>query len=123
MGRIHGDLVDRTFEYAVLILHLADQLPNVTKGWEVGRQLIRSGTSIGANVREADHALTDAEFAHRCSISRKEAAETEYWLELCKRTGMLCGQEVDQAIKEADELVRVLSSVVKATQQRMNTTR
>jgi len=119
MGRIRGDLPDRTFEYAVAILDLADRLPNVTKGWEIGRQLIRSGTSIGANVREADNALTDAEFAHRCSIARKEAAETHYWLQLCRRTEMLAGEEVHEAIREADELARILSSIVKATQQHM----
>ena len=117
MGRIRGDLKDRTFEFAVSIINLADRLPNRAKGWEIGRQFIRSGTSVGANVREADNALTDAEFAHRCSIARKEAAETYYWLQLCERTAMLNGEELTKAVGEADELARILSAVVRATQQ------
>ena len=117
MGRIQGDLPHRTFEFAVTILKLTDRLPNVAKGWEIGRQLIRCGTSVGANARETDNALTDAEFPHRCSIARKEAGETHYWLELCRRTELLHGQQLQAATGEADELVRILSSVVKATQQ------
>ena len=117
MGRIQGDLKERTFEFAVSVMSLVDQLPNHTKGWEVGRQLIRSGTSVGANVREADSAFTDRDFAHQCNIARKEAAETYYWLQLCQRIGMLQGERLDQAVREADELVRILSSVVKGTQQ------
>ncbi|MFQ5490186.1 MAG: four helix bundle protein [Phycisphaerae bacterium] len=118
MGRIQGDLLERTFELAVAILRLARALPNNAQGWEVGRQLIRSGTSIGANVREADHALTRAEFAHKCSIARKEASETHYWLQLCQRTELLSGQHTVEAITEADELLRILSTVVKRTQER-----
>lgn len=117
MGRIRGDLGERTFEFAAAILTLSDELPNITKGWVVGRQLIRSGTSVGANVREADNALTDAEFTHRCSVARKEAGETHYWLRLCQRTKMLQGDGLVAAIQEADELTRILSSIVKATQQ------
>ena len=117
MGRIQGDLKERTFEFAVAVINLADQLPNRTKGWEVGRQVIRSGTSVGANVREADSAYTDADFAHRCNVARKEAAETHYWLELCRRTGMLKGDDLEQTTREADELMRILSAIVKATRQ------
>jgi four helix bundle protein len=117
MTRIQGDLKDRTFEFAVLIMNLARELPDDRRGWEIGRQLIRSGTSIGANVREADNAISDADFAHRCSIARKEAGETHYWLQLCERTGILTGEKVQGATREADELARILSSVVKGTQQ------
>ncbi len=117
MGRIQGDLMEWTFGFAAAILNLSEQLPNVQQGWVVGKQVIRSGTSIGANVREADSAFTDADFAYCCNIARKEACETHYWLQLCERTGMLAGEELDAAIGEADELVRILSTVVKATQQ------
>jgi four helix bundle protein len=117
MTRIQGDLKVRTFEFAVLIMNLARELPDDRRGWEIGRQLIRSGTSIGANIREADNAITDADFAHRCSTARKEAGETHYWLQLCERTGMLTGEKLRDATREADELARILSSVVKGTQQ------
>lgn len=116
MGRIQGDLKERTFNFGVAILKAVDQLPNGHKGWEIGRQLVRSGTSIGANVRGADTAFTDADFAYCCNVSRKEASEAHYWLQLCERTELLRGEELAHLIREANELVRILSSVVKATQ-------
>lgn len=70
MARIQGGLLVRTFEFAKMILTLVDELPHNTKGWEISRQVIRAGTSIGANVREADNALTDREFALKCSFAR-----------------------------------------------------
>ena len=120
MSRIQGDLKERTLEFAVAILKLADQFPDGPKGWVIGKQVIRSGTSVGANVREADNALTDAEFAHKCSIARKEAGEAHYWLQLCQRTGLLEGADLAVAAGEADELTRILSSIVKATQRHMS---
>ncbi len=117
MGRIHGDLKERTFRFAASILRLSDRLPHAQKGWVIGKQVIRSGTSVGANVREADCAFTDADFAYCCNVARKEAGETHYWLQLCQHTGTLGGEELETAIGEADELVRILSTVVKATQQ------
>lgn len=118
MSRIKGDLRIRTFEFAKSILHIVDALPVTTKGWEIGRQVIRSGTSVGANIREADNAHSDREFAHKCSIARKEASETHYWLELCRDSGLLSGNGLQAVITEADEITRVLSSVVKSTEAR-----
>ena len=116
MARIQGDLLDRTFRLAQTVLSIVDQLPNNAKGWEVGRQLIRSGASVGANVREADNALTDADFAYKCSIARKEASETHYWLELCQTTSLLGGRGLEHLLKETDEITRILSSIVHKTQ-------
>ena len=118
MGRIRGDLLERTFEFAVSIVHLIDGLPNNVKGWEIGKQVLRSGTSVGANIREADHALTDADFTYRCALARKEAAETLFWLQLSSRCRLLKGDHVESAIQEADELVRILATIVKTTQER-----
>ncbi len=78
MARIQGDLLTRSFEFALMITKMIDDLPNTQKGWVVARQLMRSGTSVGANVREADNALTDADFAFKCSLARKEASEAGY---------------------------------------------
>ncbi len=121
MGRIYGDLLERTFRFAVRIVALVDRLPNNTKGWVLGKQVLRCGTSIGANVREADQAPSPADFANKCSIARKEAGETQYWLELCKETGILTGDDVSGAINEADELKRVLATIIKTTQQKIRT--
>lgn len=119
MGRIQGDLVVRSFRFAGLIVRLLDDFPNNTKGWVIGKQLIRSRTSIGASIREADHALNDADFAYKCSIARKEASEAHYWLELCAHTELLENEALGPIIEEADELVSILSAIVRKTQNRI----
>jgi four helix bundle protein len=123
MARIHGDLKERTLRFAESILNMTDQLPNSNKGWVVGRQLIRCGTSVGANLHEADQAISDADFSFKCGIARKEASETQYWLELCRRTGMLSGNRLTHTAKEADEIMRILASMVKRTEDRLKRSR
>ena len=117
MGRIQGDLRERSFRFAVSIVKLADGFPDGTKGWTIGKQLVRSGTAIGANVFEADHAMTEAEFARKCSIARKEASESEYWLQLCRETGLATAQDTARLIDEAGELTRILAAIVRTTQR------
>ena len=117
MARIRGDLLDRSFEFAKSMLTIVDSLPNNAKGWEIGRQMIRCGTSVGANLREADNAHTDADFVYKCSIARKEASETHYWLQLCDATALLTGKPLHDLIKEVDEIVRIPASIVRKTQQ------
>jgi four helix bundle protein len=119
MGRIKGDLCERTLQFAISILNLSDSFPHSVKGWEIGKQLIRSGTSVGANVREADHAYTEADFAHRCNVARKEAGEAHYWLDLPRRAELLSGKAVDAALDESDQLTRILGAMVRATQERL----
>lgn len=123
MGRIQGDLLVRTFRFALAILDVSDAFPNRPKAWQVNRQLLRCGTSIGANVREADHALTNREFANKCSIARKEAAETQYWLELAQSSGLLDEGITAPLIAETDELTRILGAIVKNTQASLDTPR
>jgi four helix bundle protein len=112
-GRFHGDLPERTYRFAVSVVQLFEQIPSSPKAWVIARQLLRSGTSVGANVHEASQALTDAEFVQRCSVARKEAAETEYWLRLCVDAGLLTTELTEPVRKEAIELLRILSSIVK----------
>ena len=116
MGRIAGDLGERSFAFALNVLSLIDDLPDGTAGWVLGKQLTRSGTAVGASIREADHAITDADFAYKCSIARKEAAESQYWMELCIAADLLSGEAVNDTIREADELTHILASLVKRTQ-------
>ncbi len=116
MGRIQGDLKDRTFRFALSILNLADALPQGNKGWVVGKQLIRSGTSIGANVREADQAYSATDFAFKCSLALKEASETDYWLQLAIQSDLLKRETVSTLTIEVDELIRILNAIVNRTQ-------
>ncbi len=116
MGRFKGDLPQRSFEFAHAILQIVDRIPDGTIGWVVAKQLTRSGTSVGANVAEANGALTNAEFASICNIARREAAETTYWLKLCETAGLVDAVHLDHAITEAVELHDILATIVRKTQ-------
>ncbi len=120
MARLQGDLKGRSFEFAKGIPYASDALPNNVKGWTLARQLIRSGTSFGANLREADNAYTESDFCHRCNVARKESSETQYWIELCVECGVLPQNPGLKLATEADELTRVLSAIVKKVQTRLN---
>lgn len=115
-GRFQGNLPDRTFQFALIVLDIVDQLPNNTKGWVLAKQLAKAGTSIGANVREASEAFSDGDFAYKCSIARKEASETYYWLKLCCHSQLINADGGAAAMQESDELLRILSAIVKKTQ-------
>ena len=95
------------------IVAFVGALPRSEAGTVIARQLVRSGTSIGANYREANRAESPVDFAHKVAIAVKEAAETEYWLLLCKRTNL--GNEVTLATLpgEADELLAILSTILR----------
>lgn len=117
-GRFQGSLVDRSFEFGAAVLDVVDCIPNRTKGWVVAKQLASSGNSVGANISEADEALTEGEFIHRCGLARREASESRYWLRMCCRTGLLTAQQCEALIKEAHELVLILTAIIKKTQDR-----
>ncbi len=122
MGRIAGDLKERTLRFATEAMKAIAALPHETRGWIVGKQLGRAATSVGANVWEADAALTDADFAHKISIARKEASETEYWLELAGRCELLPDPIRGRLSEEAIELSKILRTIVRKTQAHMRST-
>jgi len=111
VGRIKGDLLERTFDFAIAVIELSDLLPQSTEGWVLGKQLLRSGTSVGANIHEADAARTTREFVSICNIAQRECAEATYWLRLCRRAELLSGDHVERAIDEAGELRRIICSI------------
>lgn len=117
MGRLVGDIRERTLGFGADIVSAVERIPNRTTGWVVGRQLVRSGTSIGANVWEAHVAFTDADFANKISIAHKEATETQYWLELARRTKLIDAEAFQQLNTEADELIKILGTILKKTRE------
>src|SRR3989339_1766839 len=97
---------ERTLEFAVRILKFADKLPKSVGGAVIAKQLIRSGTSIGANMEEADGAASKNDFINKVTIARKEARETHYWLQLIKKAELIHNKdnivELDRLIIESD---------------------
>ena len=111
------DIHDRTFAFAVRILRLVRSLPNDFSGRTVARQLSRSGTSVGANVEEAQGGHSKAEFARRMGIARSEARETLYWLRLIGATEMVAPELLIDIRREAEEIARILTAIVKKARQ------
>jgi len=110
------DLCERTFRFAVRIVRLARELdkdPGASR--TLARQLLRAGTSIGANVEEAQGGQSRADFLSKCSIACKEARETHYWLRLFAATGMVPPDQVADVTDECNQLVAILTTIVKKT--------
>ena len=113
------DIKERTFLFGVRIVKLVNVLPRSIAGIEIGRQVICSGTSIGANVEEADGAESKKDFIHKMSIARKEVRETRYWLRIIQ-TSLLDNAEVADLIQESDQLVRILSRIIANAKKSLN---
>jgi len=110
------DIKDRAKQFAIRVVGLVKKFPRDIAGHEIGKQLLRSGTSIGANLEEADAASTRKDFLHKISISYKEAKESRYWLEVVLDAKMLNHQsnikEAELLQKEAIELSKILFSII-----------
>jgi len=107
------DIRERTFSFAVEIVKLCHQIEKETGVFKtLGRQLLRSGTSIGANVEEAKAGQSRADFANKYAIALKEARETIYWLRLLRETGSARDGEIGNLIQEADEISKIIGSII-----------
>jgi len=111
------DIVERTFRFAVQIVKLVNALPKSVAGSVTARQLMRSGTSVGANVEEAQGSHSKKEFARRMGIARTEAREVLYWLRLVRESEMISSERLTELINEADQLVRILITIVKRSRE------
>jgi len=117
-GNGRPDIQERTFRFALRILAMVEALPPTTAGRVIARQVVRSGTGIGGNVEEAQGAQTPKEFARKMNIARGESLETRYWLRIIAESGMLPRERLGGLIQESEELVRILSAIVKRVRDR-----
>ena len=106
-------IVDKTFNFSKEIIKLYIDLKK-DKIFELASQLFRSGTSIGANVEEAQAAQSKRDFTHKMSLAAKEARETRYWLRLLNETE-LSGNEVKHLLKEIEEIINILTKIIKTS--------
>jgi four helix bundle protein len=105
-----AELLTRTKAFALRILKLVDHLPRTTSGRAIGNQLVRSGTSVGANYRAACRSRSRAEFAAKLGLVAEEADETVYWLEVIRDGNLLPANELSGLLKEADELTAIFTA-------------
>ena len=109
----------KSFEFAVRIVNLYKFLKKEHGEYILSQQLIRSGTSIGAIVREAEHAESTKDFIHKLSIGLKEANESKYWLDLLVAADFITKKMYDFLNKDCEELLKILISSVKTTKLRI----
>lgn len=117
--KTNNHVLDKSFDFAVRIVNLCKYLQNDKYEYVLSKQLIRSGTSIGANLNEAQAAQSTNDFISKLSISSKEARETKYWIDLLIETNYLPrdSQKVISLKEQNIELIKMLTSIVKSTKE------
>lgn len=110
-----ADLEERTRNFALRMIGFVNTLPPQRAADVLGRQMLRSGTSVGANYREANRAESRSDFIHKIALAEKEAAETLYWLELCGGAEIGDSAERGALLKECDELVAIFTRIGRTT--------
>ena len=110
-------IVDKSKRFAVRIVKLYQYLSEEKREFVLSKQLLRSGTSIGANIHEAIQGQSTADFTAKMSISLKETSETEYWLELLHETNYLDKEQYKSIAKDCKELTKLLTSIVKTSRK------
>ncbi|MFI3320937.1 MAG: four helix bundle protein [Rikenellaceae bacterium] len=115
MGKRENVIVDKSKLFAIRIIRLYQYLNNEKQEYVLSKQLLRSGTSIGANVKEAIRGQSKADFVAKMNISLKEASETEYWLELLLETDYINNQQFDSIYLDNQELIKLLISIIKSS--------
>ena len=116
-------LKDKSKAFALRVIRLYKYLCEEKKEYIPSKQLLRSGTSIGANIAEAFYGQSEADFVSKLSIAQKEAGETMYWLELLHESEYLKRNEYDSIYSDAEELIRLLTSSIKTVKERTVTTK
>ena len=105
------ELEKRTRKFAARIIHLSLQLPNTPERYAIRNQITKSGTSIGANYREANRARSNADFKNKIKICGSEASETQYWLELIAEAELLSWEHIRLDYEECSELLAIFTSI------------
>jgi four helix bundle protein len=112
------ELKKRTKEFALRIVKLVSALPSTTAGRVIGNQLLRSGTSVGANYRAACRAKSKSDFIYKINIVKEEADESAFWLELIIESGLMPRSKIEPLLKEADELTAIFVSTNKTAKSK-----
>ena len=118
MNDTSKSLREKSFAFALRIVKLVQMLEDGNRQWVLTRQLLKSGTSIGANIREARFAQSVADFVSKLSISLKEGEETAYWLELLHASGYIAKEDFEALSLELNWLIGTLVNVIKANKRR-----
>lgn len=106
-------LEKRTRIFAITIIKLSSSLPNTPEGRVIRNQITKSGSSVGANYREANRSRSKADFSNKITISESEASETAYWLEIIEELEWVVNETIHTILKKANELLAIFTSIGK----------
>ncbi|MCB0119176.1 MAG: four helix bundle protein [Anaerolineales bacterium] len=120
MSETKNDLRERTTEFALRIVRMYTQLPKTTEAQTLGKQVLRSGTSVGAQFRESQRAKSDADFINKLEGCLQEADETAYWLELLVKAEIVPAKRLEGLRKEIDEITAILVTIVTKVKKRVH---
>jgi four helix bundle protein len=110
-------ILDRSYHFALRIVKMRQQLPESNGVRIIGDQLLRAGTSVGANVEEAVAAYSKTDFTHKMSVALKEARESHYWLRLIRDSSIINQARLHAIISEADEIKKILGAIVRTSRK------
>jgi four helix bundle protein len=120
MENMSSITLEKSRKFPIRIYHLYKYLCDEKREYVLAKQLLRSGTSIGANLTEAQYSVSRKEFLVKAQISLKECAETEYWLDLLKDTSLITAGEHTSIMADCKELLRLLISITKSTKSNLS---
>ena len=110
-------VLDKSYEFALNIIQLVKKFPQRNDGYVIGRQLLKAGTSIGANIEEALHGQSKKDFIAKQSISLKEAHETFYWLRLLRDSKEIKNEYLASVLSESEELIKIITAIIISTKR------
>jgi len=111
---------NKSFAFAIRVVKLYQFLCEQKKEFVLSKQLLRSGTSVGAMVREAEHAETKNDFKHKMGIAQKEINECIYWIELLKETNYLTAEQFESVNADAVEIIKLITAILKSAKSNIN---
>lgn len=120
LNRKNNLIYKKIFNFSIRIINLYKYLSKEKKEYILAKQLLRCGTSIGANIREGLDGQSKKDFIAKFSISLKEAGETEYWLELLVASDILKRKQVESLLSDIEEIIKILTSILKTSRERIN---
>jgi four helix bundle protein len=112
-------LAKKTIDFAVKIIKFYKFLCNEKREYVISKQILKSGTSIGANVRESRNAQSEADFINKLNIALKEADETQYWLEIMEKSDIINIEQFEKLNKDVKEIISILVSTLKTLKKKM----
>jgi four helix bundle protein len=110
-------IITKSFNFAIRMVKLYQFLASEKKEFILSKQILRCGTSIGANIEEAEGGFSKKDFAAKMGIAYKEARETKYWLRLLKETEYIIADDFDSLLKDCEELLKILDHIIKTSKQ------